>query len=258
MSTGPFDLHGRTAIVTGAASGIGAATARVLAAAGADVVCADVSAEGADATAASIGGRARAVALDVTDRAAVEALIGSVERLDVLCNIAGIITQSPVLDLDDDDFERVFSVNFRGVLHGSRAAARRMAGEGGGSIVNMASGAIDAAAPGLVSYGVSKAAVVQLTRTLATEVGPHGVRVNCVAPGVVETAMTARHWTEPDGSVDPAKRDGVLGAMARMAPLRRIGQPEDVAWAVLYLASDAGRFVTGQIIRPNGGVSMPW
>ncbi|WP_159043924.1 SDR family NAD(P)-dependent oxidoreductase, partial [Streptomyces sp. NRRL S-1521] len=120
----------------------------------------------------------------------------------------------------------------------------------GPSIITMASGAVDTGAPGLLCYGAAKAAVVQLTRTLATEVGPHGIRVNAVAPGWVRTPMTGRHDREGGASTEKI--------MKRMAPLGRVGEPEDIAHAVLYLASDASSFTTGQILRPNGGVAMPW
>ncbi len=179
-------------------------------------------------------------------------------RLDVMANIAGIILQAAVVDFEDDAFDHIMAVNLKGVFHGCRAAARVMSAQGSGSIVNMASAAIDAPSPGLAGYGMAKAAVVQLTRVLATEVGPSGVRVNAVAPGFVETAMTSRRFTAQDGSVDESQRRGVLDAVARSTPLRTVGRPEDIAHAVLYLASDASRFVTGQILRPNGGVAMPW
>jgi NAD(P)-dependent dehydrogenase (short-subunit alcohol dehydrogenase family) len=119
-----------------------------------------------------------------------------------------------------------------------------------GSIVTMASGAVDTGGPGLLCYGAAKAAVVQLTKTLATEVGGHGIRVNAIAPGWIRTPMTARHDREAQAHAE--------GVMARMAPLGRVGEPDDVAHAVLYLASDASAFTTGQILRPNGGVAMPW
>lgn len=119
-----------------------------------------------------------------------------------------------------------------------------------GSIVTMASGAVDAAQPGLLCYSAAKDAVVQLTKTLATEAGPHGIRVNVVAPGWIRTPMTGRHG--------PEVQERTEAAMVRMSPLRRVGEPEDIARAVLYLASDASSFMTGQILRPNGGVSMPW
>ena len=184
--------------------------------------------------------------------------VAELGRLDVMANVAGIIVQAPVVDFDDDALDRILAVNLKGVFRGCRAAARVMSAQGSGSIVNMASAAIDTPSPGLAGYGMAKAAVVQLTRVLATEMGPHGVRVNAVAPGFVETAMTSRRFTAADGSVDETHRQAVLDAVSRSTPLRTVGRPDDIAHAVLYLASDASRFVTGQIVRPNGGVAMPW
>ncbi|WP_282792303.1 SDR family NAD(P)-dependent oxidoreductase [Streptomyces sp. CC224B] len=253
-----YDLTGRTALVTGAASGIGRASAVLLAEAGATVHCADQDAPGLQETAARIeagGGTAHPHVLDVAREAQVERTVADAAtttgRLDVLAAIAGIMHSSPVLETREDDLDRVLGVNFKGVLYACRAAARVMiAGGRGGSIVTMASGAVDTGGPGLLCYGVSKAAVVQLTKTLATEVGPYGIRVNAVAPGWIRTPMTARH-----GAAGRARAEDL---MARRAPLGRVGVPEDVAHAVLYLASDAAAFTTGQILRPNGGVAMPW
>jgi len=260
-----FDLHGRVAIVTGAGSGIGRASAEVLAAAGATVVCADVNAVTAKETAAAIearGGSARSVALDVSHRAevaeVVRTTVGDHGRLDVMCNIAGIIKTAAILETPEEDFDAVLAVNLKGVLFGCQEAAAVMVKAGQGSIVNMASGAIDAPRPELMTYGVAKVGVVQITKILAHEVGPSGVRVNAIAPGFVETGMTGRHWLNPDGSVDEERREAAVAPMRRMAPLGVVGAPADIAYAVLYLASDAARFVTGQILRPNGGVSMPW
>lgn len=260
-----FDLSGRVAVVTGAASGIGRASAELLGAAGASVVCADLDYDGAVATAAALeaaGTVARARPLDVTAPGALDALVdesvAELGRLDVMANIAGIILQAPVVDFDDDAYDRILAVNLTGVFRGCRAAARVMVAVVSGSIVNMASAAIDTPSPGLAGYGMAKAAVVQLTRVLATEMGPHGVRVNAVAPGFVETAMTSRRFISAEGTVDQTHRQAVLDAVARSTPLRTVGRPEDIAHAVLYLASDAARFVTGQILRPNGGVAMPW
>ena len=260
-----FDLTGRVALVTGAASGIGRASAELLGAAGAAVLCADLDHDGALATAVQIealGATALARRVDVTVAGEVDALVAeavsALGQLDVMANIAGIILQAPVVEFEDDAFDRIMAVNLKGVFHGCRAAARVMSAQGSGSIVNMASAAIDTPSPGLAGYGMAKAAVVQLTRVLATEMGPLGVRVNAVAPGFVETAMTSRRFTATDGSVDETHRDAVLNAVSRSTPLRTVGRPEDIAHAVLYLASDASRFVTGQIMRPNGGVAMPW
>ncbi|MEU5212978.1 SDR family NAD(P)-dependent oxidoreductase [Streptomyces sp. NPDC020742] len=253
-----YDLSGRTAVVTGAASGIGRATAVLLAEAGATVHCADLDGPGAAATAAAItasGGAAHPHHLDVTRRSEVAAVVDAARedtgRLDVMANIAGIMHSSPVLETEDADLDRVWATNFKGVLHGCQEAARAMIATGTrGSIVTMASGAIDTGAPGLLCYSAAKAAVVQLTRTLATEAGPHGIRVNAVAPGWIRTAMTARHSAEAQ---QQAERP-----MSRMSPLGRVGEPEEIAHAVLHLASDASSFTTGQILRPNGGVAMPW
>ncbi|MER0483046.1 SDR family oxidoreductase [Streptomyces sp. Edi2] len=253
-----YDLTGRTAIVTGAASGIGRATAVLLAEAGATVHCADLDDQGVTATAAAItaaGGSAHAHHLDVTRRdeiaAVVDAARSATGRLDVMANIAGIMYSSPVLETEDAELDRVWNTNFKGVLHGCQEAARAMiATATRGSVVNMASGAIDTGAPGLLCYGAAKAAVVQLTKTLATEVGRHGIRVNAVAPGWIRTAMTERHTAHAQQQAE--------GPMIQMSPLGRVGEPEDIAHTVLHLASDASSFMTGQILRPNGGVAMPW
>jgi 3-oxoacyl-[acyl-carrier protein] reductase len=243
-----FDLSGKVAIVTGAGSGIGQASAQRLAERGATVVGADL--------------KNTDVAVDVSDRAAVHALVDDVVaehgRLDVMCNIAGIMHDSSVLDTEEADLDRVLAVNFKGVLWGCQAAGRVMAEQGSGSIINAASTAIDMGAPNLICYSSAKAAVTILTKTLATEIGPKGVRVNAVAPGYIATGMTAGRFVRDDGTVDEEARDRLHTLMASMAPLRRIGQPDDIAWSIVYLASDASSFVTGQILRPNGGASMPW
>ncbi|MFF7442291.1 SDR family NAD(P)-dependent oxidoreductase [Streptomyces sp. NPDC008122] len=249
-----YDLTGRTAFVTGAASGIGRATAILLARAGAAVHCADRDEKGLQETAALIarqGGAARTHPLDVTDRSALAAAVRAAGPLHVMAAIAGIMHTSSVLDTRDEDLDRVLAVNFKGVLYACQEAARSMIASGvPGSIVTMASGAMDTASPGLLCYSVTKAAVVQLTKTLATEAGPHGIRVNAVAPGWIRTPMTDRH--------EPAAQLQAEAAMVRHSPLGRVGEAEDIAHAVLHLASDASAFTTGQILRPNGGVAMPW
>ncbi len=254
MPVTAYNLTGRTVFVTGAASGIGRASALLLAEAGATVHCADRDTEGLHDTATLIkdtGGTAHPHPLDVTDRSRMRQAITSCEHLDALAAIAGIMHSSPVLETRDEDLDRVLDVNFKGVLYACQEAARLMIATGTrGSIVTMASGAVDTGGPGLLCYGAAKAAVVQLTKTLATEVGRHGIRVNAVAPGWIRTPMTDRHDSEAQRHTE--------SVMARMSPLGRVGEPEDIAHAVLHLASDASAFTTGQILRPNGGVAMPW
>jgi 3-oxoacyl-[acyl-carrier protein] reductase len=249
-----YDLTGRTAFVTGAAGGIGRASAVLLAEAGATVHCADRDARGLHETATLIkdtGGSARTHHLDVTDREQLHQAVASCERLDVMAAIAGIMHSSPVLETRDEDLDRVLAVNFKGVLYACQEAARAMLARNiAGSIITMASSAIDTGRPGLLCYGAAKAAVVQLTKTLASEVGGHGIRVNAVAPGWTRTPMTDRHEAGAQARTE--------ALMARMSPLGRVGDPEDVAHTVLHLACDASAFTTGQILRPNGQVAMPW
>ena len=254
-----FDLTDRVAVVTGAASGIGRASAERMAEAGATVVCADRDADGATLTVERIqgaGGNADMANVDVSDDEAVDALVtGAVERhgrLDVMANVAGIIQRSTVLETSEEELDRVLAINLKGVFFGCQSAGRVMAEQGSGSIINMASAAVDQPAPGLVCYGMAKAALVQLTKVLATEVGPQGVRVNAVAPGFIDTNMTL-------GSIpDEETKAALADRMSRGTPLKAVGEPDDIAYAVLYLASDASKFMTGQILRPTGGVAMPW
>ena len=175
MPVTAYDLTGRTAFVTGAAAGIGRASALLLAEAGATVHCADRDAQGLHETATLIkdgGGTARVHHLDVTDRGQLRQAVESCERLDVMAAVAGIMHSSPVLETRDEDLDRVLSVNFKGVLYACQEAARLMLdGKTGGSIITMASSAVDTGRPGLLCYGAAKAAVVQLTKTLANEVG---------------------------------------------------------------------------------------
>jgi len=259
-----FRVDGKVAVVTGAGSGIGRASALALAGAGATVVCADVVEKTAADVAAEIdrlGGRSEPAEVDVADRAAVDRLATEVAArlggVHVWCNIAGIMVEAPFLDQSEEDLDRIIAVNLKGVFFGCQAAGRIMVGQpDGGSIINASSAAADTVSPDIVAYSICKAGVVQMTKTLAIEVGKHKVRVNAVAPGFVLTNMTGRYFVRPDGSVDESMRDAVVTPLARHTPLRRIGEPEDIAAAVLYLASEASSFVTGQVLRPNGGVAM--
>ncbi|MFK0189107.1 SDR family NAD(P)-dependent oxidoreductase [Streptomyces rubiginosohelvolus] len=254
MALSAYDLTGRAAFVTGAASGIGRASALLLAEAGALVHCADRDETGLRRTYDLItgaGGSARTHPLDVTDRDRVRAAVADAGHLDILVAAAGIMHTSSVLETADEDLDRVLAANFKGVLYACQEVARSMTARSApGSLITMALGAVDSASAGLLCYSVAKAAVVQLTKTLATELGPHAIRVNAVAPGWIRTPMTDRH--------DAAGQHRAEAVMARISPLGRVGEPEDVAHTVLHLASDASAFMTGQILRPNGGVAMPW
>ncbi len=257
-----FGLAGKVAVVTGAASGIGASVAEVLAQAGACVVAGDLDGAGAERVAKQIqqhGGRAVSQSVDVADRDQVDTLVALAEGefggLDVLCNVAGIPYDGLLEDLSDEDFDRVVAVNIKGTLYGCQAAIPRMSARGGGSIINVSSGAIDLPVPNFGLYAITKAGVAQLTHTLAQEVGDRGIRVNAIAPGATITNFTKRRLKNPDGSIDQAGYDAFVERMEGMSPIGRVGEAIDQAWLVLYLASPASRFCTGQIWRANGGAT---
>lgn len=252
-------------MVTGAGSGIGRAAASALAVAGAAVMCVDVDGASAEMTAAHIisaGGVAAGRDVDVTDALAMEELghhaVEAHGPIDVWVNVAGIMRYGKVVDLTEADLDAVLAVNFKGVLFGSQVAARRMVEQGAGSIVNVASAILDGPQPRMVAYAVSKAAVSVMTRTLAIEIGKHGVRANVVAPGWTRTGMTESQFTDSEGQIDERAADEVTAMQAQFTPLRRVAEPEDAAAAIVYLASDSARFITGQTLRPHGGITMPW
>ena len=259
-------MGGRVACLTGAASGIGRSTARLLAQAGAQVVLGDVNESALQAVVTDIqgiGGKVAGVRTDVRSEAEVDALVDRAVRefgrVDVMGNIAGIPQQSMVVDTSEEDLDALLAVNLKGVFFGVKAAMKRMLPQGSGNIVNISSGIIDAdGAETWACYGMSKAAVAMLTKIAAKEAAPHGVRVNAIAPGMIVTGFTERHWIDEAGNEDASKKQAFLKGAAEMAPLGMTGTPEHIAHAILYLVSDASEFVTGQILRPNGGVSMPW
>jgi 3-oxoacyl-[acyl-carrier protein] reductase len=257
-------LSGRVAVVTGAAGGIGKHAALLMAKAGATVVCSDLRSETLTDVVKqieNIGGAASAVAADVSLKEDLDALAAATDErfggLDVWVNAAGILRQARMLDLTEESFRRTMAVNLEGTLWGSVAAARAMIPRRRGSIVNIASAGADFPGAGQVAYSASKSAVVQVTKTLAAEFGPMGIRANTVSPGWIETPMTSYHFTDEHGTVDDEKRRNTLAQFAKASPLGITGHPDDVAWTILFLASDASKFMTGQVLRPNGGIVMP-
>jgi 2-keto-3-deoxy-L-fuconate dehydrogenase len=234
---------GRRALVTGAGSGIGAAVARGLHAEGADVVLADTAGDRVQALAAELGDRAEGLTLDVRDE---DAVSGAVAGLDVLANVAGIGSTTNAPDTPLEVWENVFAVNARGTFLCCKHAIPSMIERGGGTIVNIASVAGMIGLPNRVAYSASKGAVIALTRALAIDHVRQGVRVNAVCPGTVDSPWVRRLVEDVGESLDTLR--------ARQ-PMGRLGTPEEVAQAVLYLASDAAAFVTGSGLVIDGGLT---
>jgi NAD(P)-dependent dehydrogenase (short-subunit alcohol dehydrogenase family) len=253
-------LDGKSALVTGAASGIGQAIVRALAGAGAWVAVTDKNGTAAAALAKEIGKDAISAELDVTDAAATAKVFEQAEaafgRIDVVCANAGISTMNATVDLTEAEWDSNMDVNAKGVFLTNQAAVRRWLAAGHkGVIVNTASLAGKLGAPLLAHYSASKFAVVGFTQALAREMGPHGIRVNCVCPGFVKTSMQEREviWEGKLRGMDPG---AVLKEYVSLTPLGRLQEAGDVADIVLFLASDLSRFLTGEAINASGGVTM--
>jgi 3-oxoacyl-[acyl-carrier protein] reductase len=247
--TGSGRFAGTTALVTGGARGIGAATAARLAAEGADVVVADFDLAAAEQTAAVIGGRA--IRCDVTSRADVEAAIAAaVEprgRLDIVVTCAGILRDNLIHKLTDDDWEAVIDTHLRGTFLTAQAAQRHMVEQKSGSIVLISSTSA-LGNRGQANYAAAKAGIQGLAKTLALELGPFGITVNCVAPGFIATAMTEQTATRLGVSFEDFQE-----MVAGQTALRRVGQPDDVAGVIAFLCSTDAAYVSGQVIYVRGG-----
>lgn len=247
-------FEGKTALVTGAGSGIGEAIARRLAAEGAAVAVVDVNGEAATRVAAGItadGGRATAEVVDVSDGAACAALVERVlargAGLDVLANNAGINRRGPLLAITPDDWDATFAVNLDAMFHLCRAALPHMIEAGRGAIVNTASQWGITPAPGSIAYSTSKAAVVAFTRCLARDYAPQGVRVNAVCPGEILTPMVEAGLARSGRSADE---------LHALVPYGRMGRPEEVAALVAFLASDEAPYQTGAIVEITGAQAV--
>jgi len=243
-----IDLSGRVAVVTGSTRGIGRAVAEALAAAGATVAVVGRDRERAEQAAGEIGGAARGFACDVGDIAQATGLVGEVEAalgsVDILVNNAGLTRDNLLLRMKDEEWETVLDANLRGAFATTRAAVRGMMKRRWGRIVNVASVVGLTGNKGQANYAASKAGLIGFTKSVAKELGSRNVLANVVAPGLIETDMTAAMPAE------------ARGAMAAQIPLERMGRPADVAGAVLFLSSDLAAYITGQVLVVDGGMVM--
>lgn len=253
-------LAGRSALVTGGGTGIGRAIATALAGAGARVCIADLDAAAGESAAAALGPGHSALACDVTSAPSVSAAIGAAAaafgRLDILCANAGISSMNRVADLSEAEWDANLAVNAKGVFLTNQAAVRLWLAAGQtGVIVNTASVAGKTGAPLLAHYCASKFAVIGFTQSLAKEVAAEGIRVNCVCPGYVRTSMQQREvaW---EGKLRGMTPEAVRAEYVALTPMGRLEEPEDVAAAVLFLASDLSRFITGEALNVSGGAFM--
>ncbi|MDP2970518.1 MAG: 3-oxoacyl-[acyl-carrier-protein] reductase [Deltaproteobacteria bacterium] len=246
-----MELSGKVALVTGAAQGIGKAIAMLLARNEADVVVSDINLEKAQETANEIQGMGRrsvAIKVNVADLKDVERMVETIVeqfgRIDILVNNAGITRDRLILRMTEEDWDAVLDVNLKGTFNCTKAAIRYMSKQKSGKIVSIASVSGEMGNPGQANYAASKAGVIGFTKTIAREFAGRGINVNAIAPGYIQTPMT-------DAVPEKAKEE-----LKRMIPMERLGKPEDVAQAVLFLVSENSSYITGQVLNVNGGIYM--
>lgn len=244
-----FDLTGRRALVTGASGGIGAAVARALHGAGASVALSGTRVDPLNALADALGERAAVTPANLSDLAAVDALPKAAEEalggpVDVLVNNAGLTRDNLAMRMKDEEWDQVLAVNLTASFRLARGCLRAMMKARWGRIVSIASIVGVTGNPGQANYAASKAGMIGMSKSLAAEVASRGITVNCVAPGFIATAMT--------DALDDARKEKLNAAI----PMGRMGAPEDIAAAVVYLAGEAGAYVTGQTLHVNGGMAM--
>ena len=239
---------GRVALVTGASRGIGAAVAKKLTEAGAFVVDTATSEKGAEAVSAALGEKGRGIVLNVTDRAAcaeaVNAVVTEFGRIDILVNNAGITRDMLAMRLSDEDWDAVIATNLTSVFTMTRACLRPMIKARYGRIINMSSVVAQMGNAGQANYAAAKAGIIGMSKSVAQEVASRGITVNCITPGFIETDMTKALPEEP------------RKALSDRIPAKRLGQTDDIAGAVLFLASDLAGYVTGAVLPVNGGLFM--
>jgi len=243
-----LDLTGKIALVTGASGGIGGAIARRLHAQGATVVLSGTRAEVLEALAAELGGRAHVMTCNLSDEGAASALVGRVEQelghLDILVNNAGLTRDGLAMRMKDEDWREVIEVNLTAAFRLSKAALKGMMKRRWGRIIGISSIVGVTGNPGQANYVASKAGLIGMSKALAQEVATRGITVNCVAPGMIETPMT--------DVLNEQQRARMLAAI----PMQRLGNPDEIASAVVYLASEEAAYVTGQTLHVNGGMAM--